>query len=92
MLVLQLEAEDGEDDRVLFCTPGVPVESSRLPGDANDDGVVDLYDVLRILQYGMDNGTAINLSNADVNADSQADIYDALLIMQYAAGWSVTLR
>lgn len=90
-LVFRLEAEDGEDNRVLLCTPGVPVESDRLPGDANDDGSVNIYDALRVLQYGVDSSVAINLSNADVNADGQVDIHDALLLLQYDAGWRVTL-
>lgn len=91
-IVLQLEAEDGEDNRVLFYTPGIEVKPSRLPGDADDSGVVDLADAITLLQYTADGNCAINASNADVNVDGRADIHDALLIMQYLAGWNVTMK
>lgn len=67
-------------------------DASRLPGDADDNGVVDIYDGLVVLQYGVSADTAINLSNADVNADGEVNIHDALLILQYDAGWAVTLK
>lgn len=69
-------------------TETIPV---RIPGDADDDGKVDLYDALRVLEYGGGENVAINLYNADVNGDGKVDIHDALKIMQYDAGWNVNL-
>ena len=65
---------------------------ARLPGDANDDGDVDVNDALRILQYGAGEKVEINLDNTDVDANDTADIQDALCILQYLAGWNVALR
>ena len=59
----------------------------RLPGDADDNQVVDLDDALLVLEYDSTEGVKINRFNADVNGDDVVDINDALLIMQYDAGW-----
>lgn len=63
----------------------------RIPGDANEDGLVGLSDVVLVLRYAAGEQVAINLYNADVNQDGRVDAQDALLIMQYDAGWSVKL-
>lgn len=91
-IVFQLEAEDGEDNRVLFSTPGVLVKADRYPGDADDSGRVDLADAIVSLQYASGENVSINERNADVNADGKVDIRDALLILQYVAGWNVMLK
>ena len=64
---------------------------SRLPGDANEDGLVDIFDALLILQYDVGWDVTINTANADVNASGTVDIFDALLILQYDVGWDVAL-
>lgn len=91
-IVFRLEAEDGEDNRVLLLTPGIPVKADRLPGDADEDGGVGIADTLRVLEYAAGQDVIINTSNADVNADGCVDLHDALLILQYDAGWNVTLQ
>ena len=63
----------------------------RLPGDANDDSVVNIMDALLTLQYSVGWDVEINLLNADVNADNAANIMDALLILQYSVGWDIVL-
>ncbi|MBR1752197.1 MAG: carbohydrate-binding domain-containing protein [Ruminococcus sp.] len=71
--------------------PGSDQPADRIAGDANNDGEVDINDVLMIQQYIAQWGVEINLSNADVNADNEVDIDDVLLIQQYIAQWDVTL-
>ena len=68
------------------------VRGARIPGDANDDGVVNIYDALLVLQYDAGWNVSLNTRNADVNASDGVDIYDALLILQYGAGEDVTLK
>lgn len=63
----------------------------RLPGDANDDGSVDIFDALTVLQYSTGWSIEVNRSNSDVNQDGECDIFDALLILQYNVGWQVNL-
>lgn len=65
---------------------------ARVPGDANEDEFVDIFDALLVLQYDAGWDVQINTSNGDVNADGIADIFDALLLLQYDAGWDVVLQ
>ncbi len=62
--------------------------STRLPGDINSDGEVNLLDstVLRRHLAGWSNAT-INASNADVNADGKVDMKDSTILRRYLAGW-----
>ncbi len=78
------------DGSVTFTLESAPA-GDRVPGDANDDGLVDTMDVLLILQY-MAGSATINLSNADCSGDGQVDTMDALLILQYMAGMDVELK
>ena len=64
----------------------------RRPGDANDDGDVDISDALVVLQYSVGWGVSINHANADADGDGAVTIADALLILQYAVGWDVELK
>ena len=64
---------------------------ARTPGDANEDGLVDILDALAILQCDVGWEITINTSNADVDESNTVDIMDALKILQYDVGWDVTL-
>lgn len=66
--------------------------TTRVPGDANENGTVDIRDAVIVLQYAAGENVSINTRNADVNADGNVDIYDALRILQYGAGWDVELE
>jgi len=68
------------------------VSPVRIPGDANDDGDVNIMDALAVLQKDVGWDVEINPANADVNADGAANIMDALLILQKDVGWDVELR
>lgn len=63
--------------------------SERLPGDADENGVVNALDAMTIAMYaaGWDN-VSINLSNADVDGSGTVNALDAMIIAQYAAGWA----
>ncbi len=73
-----------------------PVIVGRTPGDADESGDVDIYDVKAILwqiKYRKYTDTdLVNMANADVNADGKADLADAALVFQYLCGWDVELR
>lgn len=64
----------------------------RIPGDADDNGFVDMNDALLVLQYAAGQSVTINASNADVNGDAKVDMSDALLLLQHQAGWQPTLK
>ena len=70
---------------------GVTV-TSRIPGDVNDDGEVDIFDCVRLKKYLAGFSVTINASNADVNGDGEVDIFDCVRLKKYLAGMSVELK
>ena len=59
-----------------------------LPGDANDNGVVDSADALLVLRYSMNLAVLSDsqLRAADVNGDGVVNSIDATLIMRMSMG------
>ena len=52
------------------------------PGDANEDGKVDVNDVTTIINYILQkNPTPFNFNNANVNGDETVDVMDVTLII-----------
>lgn len=74
------------------CDVKVYNPSARLPGDANDDGTVDIHDALLVMQHDAGWNVSINGYAADVNADGTVNGQDGLLLLQYSAGLDVELR
>ena len=59
----------------------------RMPGDANDDGMVDLLDVVLIRRWLAGGwNVSINESNADVDEDGEVTLKDVTIIRRYLAG------
>ena len=59
--------------------------STNLLGDVNDDGVVDILDLMRLANH-FANGAKINEKNSDVNCDGVVDILDLMRLANYFAG------
>ncbi len=83
---------DSYNQRVTWTSDSIYVGSVRIPGDADDNGLVNLADAQLVIRYGTDSTVEINADNADVNADSAVDLNDALLLLQFNAGWNVKLK
>ena len=68
--------------------------SMTLSGDVNEDGSVDLKDVVamrRALAGGWD--LSINETAADVNKDGSFDLKDVVTLRRYlAGGWDIELK
>lgn len=89
----ELVLTDGYSQRITWKSEAIVVAAEiRIPGDANNDGEVDIYDVLRIMQYSAGWSVSLAKSNADVNASGSVDLNDALLILRYGAGEDVVLQ
>lgn len=61
--------------------------ASKVPGDLNDDGKVNLKDSMLLLQYLAGWEVDFNEINADVNSDGKVNLKDSMLLLQYLAGW-----
>ena len=51
-----------------------------LPGDVNDDGKVDLLDLVTLIRYTVSNSVKVNKAHADVNGDGKIDASDVLAL------------
>ena len=77
---------------------GISVEDSfvevldRIPGDTNGDGVVNVFDLLRLKKHLAGSSVEINLLNADVTGDGKVDVFDLLRLKKYLAGMAVELK
>ena len=58
-------------------------------GDVNDDGVIDISDVVGILTYLFKGQSIVCLNQANVNGDSKVDISDAVALLNYLFGDSI---
>ena len=65
----------------------------HLPGDLDEDRVVDLRDVVLMQRYLVGGwNVQLNPEFADVNADGRVDLRDVMLLRRYlAGGWGVVL-
>lgn len=74
-----------------YTAAGAPPVITRIPGDADGSGDVDIMDALLTLQYAVGHQVDINAENANCNGDASVDIMDALHILQYSVGHKVEL-
>ena len=89
----ELVLTDGYNQRISWQSETITVSQTvRLPGDADNNGVVNLHDALRVMQYDAGWSVALNKSNADVKASGGVDRNDALLILRHGAGEDVVLH
>lgn len=65
--------------------------SKVVPGDGNEDGTVDILDLILLRQYVAEMDVEININAMDVNNDGIVDILDLILLRQYIAEMDVEL-
>ena len=64
---------------------GTEKEIEAIYGDANDDGAVNMKDVLLMRKYIAELTDEINLVNADVNVDGSVNMKDVLAVRKFVA-------
>lgn len=62
-----------------------PPAPEYILGDADNDGVVSVYDALLVMQYGAGWNVSMEPTNADVDGSGSVDLYDVVLILQNCA-------
>ena len=61
---------------------GIIQENSPYPGDANEDGTVDVADVMSIVNYMLNiPNVKFNYDNANINGDELIDVADAMIVV-----------
>ena len=73
-------------NEVLVAQIEVPV--IILPGDATNDGSIDIMDLVTIIDYIVSNTDPSSLTNADANGDGTVDIMDLVWIIDMIVGGS----
>lgn len=68
--------------------PFIPLEDRavELPGDATNDGTIDILDLVSIIDYIVSNTDPASLTNADANGDGSVDILDLVWIIDQIVG------
>ncbi len=66
----------------------LPVASAATLGDVDDDGVVDVQDISKMMRHvlGLKILDEVHLKTADVNCDGEVNVLDVTLIMQKVLG------
>ncbi|MGN0114315.1 MAG: dockerin type I domain-containing protein, partial [Acutalibacteraceae bacterium] len=60
-------------------------------GDLNDDGKINLFDLIAMRKYLANWSIEVNTAAADCNADGKINLFDLILMRKYLANWSVVL-
>ena len=68
------------------------LENPFIPGDVNDDGIVDNKDYGLLQRYLNDWAVTINEDAADVNRDEKINNKDYSLLQRYLNNWEITLQ
>ena len=64
---------------------------SYIPGDINDDGLVNNKDLTRLFQYLSDCNVEVNHDALDVNGDGAVNNKDLTRLFQYLSDWNVEI-
>ena len=66
--------------------------TSRIPGDINGDGKVNVKDLTRLAQYFADWDVYVDENALDTNGDGKVNVKDLTRLAQYFADWDVELH
>ncbi len=65
----------------IVSTPGgiiLNIKESTISGDVNNDGAVNIFDLIGLREYLLKGDTEINGANADLNSDGTTNIFDLI--------------
>lgn len=61
-------------------------ENDTAKGDVNNDGVINVLDLLKLRKYLVESSTEINEVNADINSDGKINVLDLLALRKKLVG------
>jgi arabinan endo-1,5-alpha-L-arabinosidase len=74
---ISASAFTGTDSQKFILEPTIPMEINlSVKGDVNNDGAVNVADLLMLQKHLLGNGSVTNNYNADINEDGAVDIFD----------------
>ena len=73
-------------------TVSLSAPSDDIPGDANNDGVVNNKDLVLLIRYINGWDVMIHVEAMDVTGDGKLTVADVALLQQYLNGWKVELK
>lgn len=76
---------------LILCMAPYVQAASRVPGDVDGDGTVNVRDLGLLQQHLNGWDTEADTASADVNGDGTVNVRDYGLLQQYLNGWDVTL-
>ena len=68
--------------RMDYLDANIFVRPAVLPGDVNEDGIIDISDVTTLINYCLCGGT-INVANSDYDGSGAIDISDVTSLINY---------
>ena len=81
------EADDNYSSGSASYKLTVTAEAAGIPGDANNDGIVSVADVMLVVNYVLGNDPAnFNFKNANVNNDPKITVADVMAIVKIVLG------
>lgn len=94
VITVPTSANVGEEQRICSICRTVEKRSlvlKHIPGDINNDGVVNNKDFSRLFQYLSGWNVVVNEAALDVNGDGSVNNKDATRLFQYVSGWNVNI-
>lgn len=71
---------------------GMVTIKSYIPGDINNDGLINSKDSILCRKYILGGGGTINMDAADVNRDGKVNSKDSIILRKYILGGNVILK
>lgn len=81
-----ISGSDMSHNDVECVTSTITIVEPYILGDVNDDGTINVYDIVALANYIVNGNGDINVNAADYNEDGEVNVYDIVAISSYILG------